>query len=265
MNNETFEYVVADKSSPTTLGESSRSHTDFFELQDDFSALPPEGAEATCIMHRRIDPWVLLNSNTETNPPDPTGQYVIGYAPTDNLKALPLQEFFDLDHATLQDAHGNLTKARNQGRPHLRVLYRPVHPWEEEPGADEAAAAVREHMRAAKEADVATLRRLAFGPLLAGMGRLSDAQLLDEVRDVYATEPTVLALGRVYGRTARPGHHHVFTNAALHFDVDDSTGQWLISQVRLLKRADQWGLLTGNWQRLLSTSPSLGESIGAGQ
>lgn len=265
MSDETFEYVVGDKSSPSTWGENNRPRTDFFELQDDFSALPAEGAEATCILHRMVDPWAPLNSDRETNPPDPTGQYVIGYAPTDKLKALPLQEFFDLDHATLQDAHKNLTKVRNQGHLHLRILYRPVHPWEQEPGADEAAAAVRAHIHAAKEADVATLRRLAAGPLLAGMGKLSDAQLLDEVRDVYAAEPTVLALGRVYGRTARPGHHHVFTNTALHFDVDDSTDQWLIRQVRLLNRTDQWGLLTGTWQRLLSTSPALGQSIGAGQ
>ncbi|GAA2417768.1 hypothetical protein [Mycolicibacterium llatzerense] len=252
-----FDYALAPIAH-TMTSDDARIHQSLFEIQEALMALPPAGAPMH-VLHREIEPWRRFDDPSVDT--DAVLEFALGFGEAGHRNG----RFMTLAGgpapvATLTEAHVDLLHALRESPDRagwVSIICRPRPRWTPPVGGTDAVAAVRGHMLAATNGDVASLRRGATGPLLDAMARLTDAELTDAVREAYDTAPTVLVLARSNGR---PGHHHVLTNSALHFDVDDSAGSWLIRQVRLMGRTDQFGTLLGCWRPLLTENEDSSES-----
>ncbi len=241
-----FDYALAP-ATESTPAAGARIRESLFAIQDDLTALPTDSAPMH-VLHREIAPWrrfdyPMVDAAAEL-------EFTLGFGPPGEERFMALTGA-PAPVATLDEARQDLVaalRATPDQSTWVTIICRPRPRWKPPAGATSAVTAVREHMRAASVGDVVTLRRGATGPLLEAMGSHTDARLTDAVRDAYDTAPTVLVLAR---NNSRPGHHHVLTNSTLHFDVDDSTGRWLIRQVRRMRRTDQFGTLLACWQPLL--------------
>ena len=244
-----FDYALVPATSAEP-GAGVRIHDSLFAVQDDLAALPPWAGDVPMhVLHREIPRWRRFD-----DPGVEAGielEFTLGYGyywPGDDVEQLRPRPGATATVSSIDEARQNLSQALDAmpddiGR--LTILCRPRCDWTPPVGATAAVAAVREHMVAATTGDVDTLRRGAIGTLLDAMTGLTDEQLIDAVCGAYVTAPTVLVLVR---DSNRPGHHHVLTNSTLHFDVDDSTGRWLVRQVRLMERTDQFGTFPWCWR-----------------
>lgn len=244
---DTFDYALVSSAARTAPVSGSRIRRSVFDIQDDLSELPAAHPDAMVVLQREVEPWSRFDDTVVTDVADL--EFTLGFD-AKNERFLPLGS----PVPALVDAQRDLIECLrgNPGASWACLLSRRSHQWEPPAGAETAVTTVREHMGAAADGDFATLKRLATGPLLAEIEELTDSELAASVRGVYDTVPSVMVLAR---NDNRPGHHHVLTNSTLHFDVDDSTGTWLIRQVRLMKRIDHCGTLPGLW-RSLATPPA---------
>lgn len=244
-NHGQLEYGLTDEAWPTATIENEQIRHSVFELQQDLNRLPTDTARAV-ILQREVEPWRRFDDSHPARP-DQQHQFAVGFGngDPDDEKCAP-RDIYVPKTATLAAAERSLARESSAW---ACIISRPIYPWEIDAGAAAAVATVREHMAAAKAGDIKTLRTQATGPLLAAMGSLTDAELTQATHNAYTAEPSAVAFARHH---AGPGHHHAFTNSSLHFDVDDSTGQWLIRQIRVPIRADQSGFLPGGWRPLVS-------------
>lgn len=248
---DTFEYVLVSKVDRAAPVSRDRVRDSLFYLQDDLFAHSTSATEPLMILQREIEPWRRFDDTLVTV--DAEMEFTIGSGTgVADGQLTPHLSTCEKPVQTLVEAQQRLIQVLRNKHPWAdcsSILYRPIHQWESPAGAEAAVAAVREHIAAADAGEVDTLRSLATGPLSDAMARLTDAEIRDGVRGVYDNVPSVMLLARSH---SRPGYHHVLTNSRLHFDVDDSTGSWLIRQVRLMSRSDRFGTLPSCWQGLLA-------------
>lgn len=248
---DAFDYVLVPTVDHSAALSSYRVRESLFDIQDDLNELSETvDTDQMLVLQRKLEPWRLVDGSVAVT--DGECEFTLGFRDAGN-RVVPWDSYA-APVPTLAEAQRALIEVlrNNQGADWACILFRPSHPWEEPAGAQEAVTVVREHMRAAASGDVETLAQLATGPLLADIRTLPDADLVAAARGAYATAPTAMAFAR---RNARPGHHHVLANKGLHFDVDDSSGRWLILQVRLLSRSDRDGFYPWMWRGLFSNSP----------
>lgn len=245
---DTFDYALVASAARTEPVSRSLIRESLFDIQDDLNRLPPSN-DSMIVLHRELEPWSRFDETRLTHDPDLEFTVGIGNGDIGNERFRPIDPY-TTPVATLLEAQRNLIQVlrTNPREGRVCIVSRPSPHWQSPPGAQAAVDAVAEHMRAATAGEFEVLRRLATGPLLAEIDTLTDNELAHAVHGVYDSVPSVMVLARSHNR---PGHHHVLTNSTLHFDVDDSTGTWLIRQVRLMKRSDRFGTLLGCWQPLL--------------
>ncbi|TXI63396.1 hypothetical protein [Mycolicibacterium mageritense] len=252
---DTFEYVLVSRVDHAAPVSRDRVRDSLFHLQDDLVEHSAAITEPMTILQREVEPWTRFDDTLVTADAQMEFTLGSGTGEPDNEKFTPYLSMCEKPVRTLVEAQRQLIQVLRSNHPWAEwscILYRPVHQWEPPAGAEAAVAVVHEHIAAAAAGDVETLRGLATGPLSDDMDRLTDAEIRAGVRGVYDNVPSVMVLAR---NDPRPGHHHVLTNSTLHFDVDDSTGSWLIRQVRLMSRPDRFGTLPFCWRGLLAPEP----------